>query len=476
MSKAEELSKLFELKKQGILTEEEFNKEKAKVLAADSGAPAVAAAPAVQAAPLAGGHGHIQAATNFASSNLIQLSCPKCKGEVQFLPGLDVVRCTFCGHEASVGASEATTVRVPNLIVPFKVMKEEAKRRFYNHLADDDFVPDSIFDDGTAIKVYGMFSPGYFFDGKYQGNWTALSIVKYTVKRGDKSHTEEQANPISGTVHGLFKQVVIASKLAGDASIDAEELRSRLKQYEPEYVQGFVVESLGTAKSQEACEVIARQHAQELASIEAVKMIPTSDYRNLAVNIDISANVFVFLQALWVCEIKHGGVDYRIWLPGDQSHGAISGTMPQDDGRKNLAEKLKAAGNNLYMIAVAICCGFCGWGLFDEEHGYKAWTFISDEGGRAILLPVISLLLAVPFIYKGWKKSRAGKAELDKILYASKQHRQDRIPSGIEKTKLTPPATHEAGGSGVTSNQFNNLKGKLNGLRDKINSLTAKKK
>ena len=438
MSKAEELAKLHELKKQGILSESEFDAEKAKVLAADSGGPAVAAVPAMQGVPLAGGGGHIQAATNFASSKLIQLSCQKCKGEVQFLPGLDVLRCAFCGHESSVGTSETTAVQVPNLIVPFNIMKDEAKRRFYNHLADDDFVPDSIFDNETEIKVYGIFSPGYFFDGKYQGNWTALSIVYYTVKRGDKSHTEEQANPISGAVHGLLKQVVIASKFAGDASIDAQELRSRLKQYDSGYVQGFTVESLGTAKSQEACEVIVRQRAQELASIEAVKMIPTSDYRNLAVNIDVSANVFVFLQALWVCEIKHGGVDYRIWLPGDQSNAAMSGVMPQDDSRKNLSEKLKAAGRNFYTLGLAICCGFCCWGCYNDTYGYKVW----GKNG-APLLPVISLLLAVPFVYKGWKKSRAGKAELDKILFASKKRRPGRMPSGIEKTKLTPPAITE---------------------------------
>ncbi len=39
MSKAEELSKLFELKKQGVLSEEEFNQEKAKVLGAEIAAP-----------------------------------------------------------------------------------------------------------------------------------------------------------------------------------------------------------------------------------------------------------------------------------------------------------------------------------------------------------------------------------------------------------------------------------------------------
>ena len=40
MSKTDELSKLFELKKQGILTEEEFTKEKAKILADDIATPA----------------------------------------------------------------------------------------------------------------------------------------------------------------------------------------------------------------------------------------------------------------------------------------------------------------------------------------------------------------------------------------------------------------------------------------------------
>ena len=50
MSKTDELAKLFELKKQGILTEEEFTKEKAKILADGIATPATPAA-TIQAAP-----------------------------------------------------------------------------------------------------------------------------------------------------------------------------------------------------------------------------------------------------------------------------------------------------------------------------------------------------------------------------------------------------------------------------------------
>ena len=100
MSKAEELSKLFALKKEGVLSEEEFNQEKAKLLAADAPSPGNGGFQSVAATTIT--PGHVDSASNFASCSMIQMVCPKCKGEVQFLPGLEVIRCTFCVNEVSV--------------------------------------------------------------------------------------------------------------------------------------------------------------------------------------------------------------------------------------------------------------------------------------------------------------------------------------------------------------------------------------
>jgi hypothetical protein len=423
MSKAEELSKLFELKKQGVLSEEEFNQEKAKLLAAQVTTPGSGGVQAVAATALT--PGHVDSASNFASCSMIQMACPKCKGEVQFLPGLEVIRCTFCGNEVSVETKESKTFQIPDLLIPFAVSRKEAEVRIYNRLADDDFVPDDIFDDKKAITVFGIFCPSYLFNGKYEGNWTALSIVKYTVKRGDKSHTEEQANPISGQVKGLVNYVAVASKTASAAAVDADDLKAKLKPYQPEFVQGFLVESLNSCKSQEACEVVLRSHARQLAEVEAVKMMPTSDYRNLAVNVDVTAKATAFLQPLWGCEIKHGGTVYRMWLPSHGVAEGFSGDIPQDAERKNLVEKLKKAGNLLYGVGVVLCCGVGIWLVYlldnREYFSYEA----KEKYGW---LPFLALIVGAPFWFYGWKKSKAGKEELEKIITTSKERRQNNKP------------------------------------------------
>ncbi len=424
MSKAEELSKLFELKKQGVLSEDEFNQEKAKLLAADalpaaSGGVRSLAATAIKP-------GRVDAASNFASCSMIQMACPKCKGEVQFLPGLEVIRCTFCGNEVSVERRESKTFQIPDLLIPFAVDRKEAESRCFDRLADDDFVPDDVFDDKKAITVFGIFCPSYLFNGKYEGNWTALSIVKYTVKRGDKSHTEEQANPISGQVRGLLNYVAVASKSASAAAVDANDLKAKLKPYQPEFVQGFLVESLTSCKSQEACEVVLRSHARGLAEAEAVKMMPTSDYRNLAVNVDVTARATAFLQPLWGCEIKHAGKVYRMWLPGHGAAESFSGEMPQDANRKNLAEKLKKAGNVLYGVGAVLCCGIGGWIFFSgNDPSDKDFLFGMERGTSGI---VVGLIFAIPFVIMGFMKQKAGKADLDKILEESKTRRQNNKP------------------------------------------------
>jgi hypothetical protein len=424
MSKAEELSKLFELKKQGVLSEDEFNHEKAKLLAADALPAASGGVRSLSAAAIT--PGHVDSASNFASCSMIQMACPKCKGEVQFLPGLEVIRCTFCGNEVSVERREPKTFQIPDLLIPFAVGRKEAESRCFNRLADDDFVPDDVFDDKKAITVFGIFCPAYLFNGKYEGNWTALSIVKYTVKRGDKSHTEEQANPISGQVRGLLNYVAVASEAASAVAVDANDLRAKLKPYQPEFVQGFLVESLSSCESQEACEVDLRSHARALAEAEAVKMMPTSDYRNLAVNVDVTAKATAFLQPLWGCEIKHSGKVYRMWLPGHGVAEPFSGEMPQDANRKNLAEKLKRAGNALFVVGALLCCGVGGWIFFSgSDSTEKDFLLGMDRGTSGI---VIGLIIAIPFVIMGFRKSQAAQAHLAKILKESKTRRRNNKP------------------------------------------------
>jgi hypothetical protein len=281
-------------------------------------------------------------------------------------------------------------------------------------------VPDDVFDDKKAITVFGIFCPAYLFNGQYEGNWTALSIVKYTVKRGDKSHTEEQANPISGQVRGHINYIAVASKTASTAAVDANDLRAKLKPYQPEFVQGFLVECLASCKSQEACEVVLRSHARGLAEAEAVKMMPTSDYRNLAVNVDVTAKATAFLQPLWGFEIKHGGKVYRMWLPGHGVAESFSGEMPQDVERQNLSAKLKKAGNVFYVAAAIVCCG-AAIGLQDAFKDFSP----ENAPGWAIL---VGLIGGIPLAIVGWNKSRAGKEQLDKIMTASKERRRSNKP------------------------------------------------
>lgn len=430
MSKAEELAKLFELKKQGILTEEEFNQEKAKVLSTQVGNVA-SIAPPVQTTRIAHTPGQVDSASNFASCTMLQMSCPKCKGEVQFLPGVEVLRCTYCGNEIPVNSKESKNVRLPDQLLPFKVSRKEAQKRFLDTLANDDFVPDDIFDKKNILNVVGIYCPAYLFNGKYEGNWTAISIVKYTVKRGDKSHTEEQANPISGQVRGAIKFVVVASKIAAGTPIDANELRSRLKPYQPEFIQGFLIESLESAKSQEACEVLLRSHATQLAEQEAVKMMPTSDYRNLAVNVDVTSDATVFMQPLWCCEVNYKGSVTKMWLPSQTESESMAGEMPKDSERENMAEKLKKAGNMLYGVGFAGCCGIViiAVSISSNMEGGRGSDAMTPDQHNAISIGfIVGLIFLGLFSFKGWRTSKAGEAELEAKLEKSKAHRRSNMP------------------------------------------------
>lgn len=422
MSKADEIAKLFELKKNGVLSDAEFEREKKLVL---EGTTAGAPTPPPPSASPSGSV--VQQATNFARHELVQVSCPKCKGDFEFLPATQTLKCSYCGHEIQVESSSSAQSSIPDLIIPFSKTKAEATKQFYAKLADDDLVPDDIFDDRTAIKVSAMYCPAYYCTGKYEGNWSALSIVKYTVKRGDKSHTEEQATPISGVVKDSFWHIQMASRLCKkiETSATAGDFRNRLKPFQDAFIQGYQVESFAKARSQDECESELRLLANTLATLKAKEMIPTTEARNFAVNVDINCQLTACLVPTWLCEINHDRNTYHLWLSGHSSDNEIVGDPPRDMSRDGIVKKLNAAGKTLYGVGSFVCCGGAIFLVYYFNDSLsESWLGVEKAWWIFILPP----LCAIPFWIKGLLNQRAGEKQRQALLEKSKAKRRSRIP------------------------------------------------
>lgn len=427
MTKAEEISRLFELKNQGALSEDEFLAEKKRILSDPAGTgSSLSDNRSIQAIP-----GKIDSASNFASCSLIQMKCSKCRGELQFLPGLEMVRCLYCGNQVEINSRQQSSVSLPNLIVPFLINREQAEQRFYDFLAEDDYTPDDIFDNKEDIKIIGFYSPGFAFRGKYEGNWSALSLVSYVTTNGHSVGSEEQATPISGTIKGQLSQIILASKNARtesgsngfclDSSEDFEGVKLKCKSYKPEYLQGFFVEALNSCNSQEDCEVYVRSYAEHLANSEAVRMVPTSDYRNLAVNVDVTAEATAILFPIWCCEINRPKKTYKMWLFGHDAKQEIHGERPVDDDRVTSVSKLKNNGGGMGpgMVTIGWISLILSLIISAANDGFTYWLFI--------FMPI-----SIGMVIVGNKKRRLEKQgqsdTINTIFTYSKHRRRQKKP------------------------------------------------
>ena len=422
MSKSEEISKLFALKQEGILTEEEFNREKALLLSGDHTNTGQRTSSSITTKTIS--PGHIDPASNFASCSMIQMSCSKCKGEVQFLPGAEVLRCSFCGNEVSAENNKSKALQIPDLLIPFSFGQKDAASKFYDHLANDDLVPDDIFKNKQAISVFGVFQPSYLFNGKYEGNWTALTIRKYDVTNSsnEKIGETEKTAPISGQVRGPINFALVASQKTSGKSVDAHNLKAKLKNYDSAFVQGFLIESLTSSKSQEQCEPSLREEAIKLATEEAKKMIPTKDYEKFSVNVDVTAQATAFLQPFWVCEINYEDSIYSLWLSGTNMTGEILGKLPVDATRESLLKSLKDAGMDLFAAATCVC----GFGGLIFAWAANAMDETSPMPGAIFLL---TLVTSIYFLVKGFQKRKEQSLKVKETIQLSKDYRENSKPN-----------------------------------------------
>lgn len=353
------------------------------------------------------------------------MACPKCKGDFAFLPATKSFKCSYCGDEIQFVSTSSTECSIPDLIIPFSKTKTEAAKQFCAQLADDDLVPDDIFDETTTIVVSAMYCPAYYCTGRYEGNWSALSIVKCDVKQGDKSHTAEQAAPISGVVKDRFWHIQMASRLCKEIGTSATggDFMNRFIPFQAAVIEGYQVENFAKAHTQDECESQLRLLANALAAMKAKEMVPTSEAKNFAVNVDVNCQLSACLVPVWLCEINSRGSTYRLWLSGHATDTEITGDLPQDARIRRLSEQMKTAGKGLFGVAAL----FCGATLLSPLAGLFIKAEDLKDGPPPYVISIACAVIAITLLAMGFREKQSSEKRFKETVGKSKEKRRSKM-------------------------------------------------
>lgn len=101
--------------------------------------------------------------TNINVDGQIKYVCPSCGGEVVGDETMSAAPCPYCGNSVII-QDKLEGMLKPDLVVPFKYTKQQAKEAYSNHLKGKKLLPKDFASNNVIEKINGIYLPYWLFD------------------------------------------------------------------------------------------------------------------------------------------------------------------------------------------------------------------------------------------------------------------------------------------------------------------------
>ena len=255
-------------------------------------------------------------------SNKQEFICDSCGATVVTDYNTAATFCAFCGSPTLIQRRLRREFR-PDLLIPFKVSKEDAIKNYREWVKTHPGVPRAFREEATLGKITGLYVPFWLIDAE-----CSTVITGEGLKTIDKN-TSEKYN-INRTIDFKMKRVPFdGCKKISNLLMEAIEPfdYSELVPYNDMYLPGFYAQRYDTSALDMLDLISIRFNSYALG---LVKQFYVSDYSSTTVRARGSyAGDFSQLYALlpvWFLNINYKGSNYGIAVNGQT--GEASGHLP----------------------------------------------------------------------------------------------------------------------------------------------------
>jgi DNA-directed RNA polymerase subunit RPC12/RpoP len=275
-----------------------------------------------------------------------QVSCRECGATVNVTPGEQTARCAFCGSQQVLAQEAPGTAIRPESLVPFKVDKAGANRRFEEWLGGLWFRPNDLKRMAKLQEMGGVYIPFWTFDAWARSDWTAEAGYHYyetewtTDANGNQVTRQVQRTrwvPAAGQRQDFFDDTLVCASRGLPpelvAKLDTFDTK-QLTSYRPEFLAGWRAESY--AVDLMPAWGSAQQRMTEVQRSRCSSDVPGDTQRNLTVHNQFSRVTFKHvLLPIWIAAYRYGDRPYQFLVNGQT--GEVVGKAPWSTAKIVLA-------------------------------------------------------------------------------------------------------------------------------------------
>ena len=171
-------------------------------------------------------------------------TCKSCGGEIVGDENTGATACPYCGNPVVMTGAFTGALR-PDLVIPFQLDKEAAKKAFAQHLQGKRLLPKAFKDENHIDEVKGVYVPFWLFNADADADLRYRATRVHSWSDSNYDYTETQYFSVLRSGSLAFDNVPVdgSSKMADDLmeSIEPFDLRGAV-DFQTAYLAGYLAD------------------------------------------------------------------------------------------------------------------------------------------------------------------------------------------------------------------------------------------
>lgn len=259
--------------------------------------------------------------------------CNTCAGEIITEETSAATSCPFCGNPV-VMPSKLKGEFKPDLVIPFKYSRNQAKEALVQHALHKTLLPDVFVKNNHIDELKGVYVPFWLYDASADAHMQMLGKRVRSYISGDMQVEETKIYDVQRDGQVVFKHVPVDASSAMDNKL-MESLEpfdfSQTVPYKSAYLTGYYANRY----DQKMDEGIKRAHERMEKTTQNILMQSATNYSSLDIkSFDVEfrdAKPLYVLYPIYLLTTTYNNEKFTFAMNGQS--GKFVGDLPMDEGK-----------------------------------------------------------------------------------------------------------------------------------------------
>lgn len=268
-----------------------------------------------------------------SGENIRVITCPTCGAELETNGDTIATECSYCGNPVVISESVSGHLK-PDLIIPFKLGKEEAKKALKAYYKGKKLIPDVFSDENHIEKLTGIYVPFWLFDCDTSSAFTYRAERVRAWSTSNYIFTETSHFNIIRSGNVSFEKIPAdCSTRMDDRYMDAIE-PFNFKEAEPfqsAFMAGYAAEKYNVTSEESKTRVNSRVQ-NSICDIFRGTVRGYSHVAQKSASVkSVDGRIQYALLPVWMLQTKYKDKNYMFAMNGQT--GKMVGELPVDAGK-----------------------------------------------------------------------------------------------------------------------------------------------